>query len=83
MKRIVKIKTWKQMEEEYYKSDNREMISVGNFHFSKEMEEKLPKNRIITIIRSKINVWKWGNYTITNNMIKKELNPEKYPEYLL
>ena len=77
-KRIVKIKTWEQMEEEFG-SDEESKIYINDFFFHKGIEEKIPKNRIIAL--DDYNMWK--KYGISEGMIEEELNPKDYPQYLI
>jgi hypothetical protein len=67
--RIVKIKTWDEMEKNYENSFN-----IG-------MENRMPKNRIITLkCYDDDEVWFWKNYIMDNDMIEEELNPEDYSQ---
>jgi len=79
--RVVKIKTWNKMEQEYGKFDPDEINTKSLF--TKSMEESLPKNRIIKIYE---NVWtpnKNNRYTVDKEMIEKEFNSKDYPQYFI
>lgn len=64
----VKIKTWQEMEKEFG-SIVHGSINCDQY-FTKEMEELLPKNRIIEIDLEN----QWNTYTITEDMIKEYIN---------
>ena len=80
--RLVKIKTWEQMEREFG-LDEDGYINCQN-KFVENMERDLPKNRIILI---KNDMWKnsegFYDWNITDDMIEEELNPEDYPQYFI
>ena len=78
--KIVKIKTWDQMVGEF--GVNKGDINC-QCRFISEMEDRLPKNRIIEIYN-----WQWvdnqrNNWDISNDMIEYELTPDKYPQYFI
>jgi len=81
MVKIVKIKTWEEMKEEftYYAGDG---LWVNGMHFNKEMEKELPQDRIIEInYYPQYNHWLWiidiTDYVITKGMIKEEITEDK------
>jgi len=81
MVKIVKIKTWEEMKEEftYYASDG---LWVNGIHFNKEMEKELPQDRIIEInYYPQYDLWLWAvgptDYAITEGMIKEEITEDK------
>ena len=80
-KRLVKIKTWKQMEEEFGLDKNGGIDCENNF--MKEMEEKLPKDRVINISTTKGWFVDDTTYSISEDMIEEEITPEDYPQYFI
>ena len=68
--KIVKIKTWKQMEEEFG-TDLLGDIKT-EFFFTKGMEEDMPKNRIIKVYEND----NWNGWHIDNDMIEETLENE-------
>ena len=81
MVKIVKIKTWEEMKEEftYYAGDG---LLVNGVYFSKEMEKELPQDRIIEITFDKSwGEWFWETdekyYYITEGLIKEEITEDK------
>jgi len=86
--KVVKIKTWDNMKQEYGLGIDGNISSEENFAFTSKMEELLPKNRIIFIkYDDMVNewVWKYRDHTacITPEMIRKYLNPKDYPQYFI
>jgi hypothetical protein len=85
MKKLVKIKTWYQMEKVFGLDEDGDIDIPGAF--VKDMEENMPENRIIVIeeVDSSINNWfaKNENWGITDEMIEEYLDPKDYPEYLI
>jgi hypothetical protein len=82
--RIVKIKTWDKMEKEFGLTF-MDIIDCKNY-FNKDMEEELPKNRIITLeyyYDVEDEDWFWKGYIMDNEMIEEELNPKDYPQYFI
>ena len=75
-KRLVKIKTWEQMEKEFG------LTPKGNINckntFISDMEVAIPKNRIIILEYDR-----WDGWVMTDDMIEEELNPETYPQYFI
>ena len=87
-KRLVKIKTWEQMEGEFGLDEDGDIYKQNVFVFTNIMEGLLPKNRIIKIeysIDYDEYIWKCQDYSyyIKNDMIEEALNPENYPQYLI
>jgi hypothetical protein len=89
-RRLVKIKTWDRMVKEFG-LDNYGNINCEN-EFLINMEEELPKNRIIVIerdITEKGRNYLWptndlvNGWTITEDMIEEELDPKDYPQYFI
>ena len=84
--RVVKIKTWNRMEQEYglCMEEMSEETSINTKSlFTKSMEESLPKNRIIKIYE---NIWapnKHTRFNIDKEMIEKEFNSKDYPQYFI
>ena len=76
-KRIVKIKTWGEMEKEFG-LDGTGAINCQH-RFTEPMEEYMPKNRIIDVSR-KNDGWEWQTrypgirWLISNDMIKHEVS---------
>ena len=80
-KRKVKIKTWKQLKEEY-PLDRDGDIRINNYcYFTKGMEQRLPKDRILelTFDDTRSACWKFDStiYTITEEMIEKNTKNTK------
>jgi len=75
--RIVKIKTWEQMEQEF--GLNLFNNIKTQFTFTIQMEKKLPKNRVIILDKNS----RWNGYDISKTIIEEELDPKDYPEYLI
>jgi hypothetical protein len=79
--KLVKIKSWKQMEEEFG------MNALGSIACNKDfttiMNIDLPENRIIKI--SEDYIWEVGrrDWDISDDMIEEELDPKKYPQYFI
>ena len=75
-KRLVKIKTWEQMEQEFG------LTPSGNINckstFIVDMEKQIPKNRIIILEDGC-----WGEWSISDDMIEEEITPEDYPQYFI
>ena len=78
--RLVKIKTWKQMEEDF-RLDIFGNVDCENI-FTKKMEKNLPKNRVILV---EDEVWRNGHidWVIFDEMIEEEPNPKDYPQYFI
>jgi hypothetical protein len=82
--RLVKIKTWDQMEKEFG------LTGSGSINctivFTEEMEEDLPKNRIIVLENDE---WRYisktydKRYWICDEIIKEELSRKDYPQYFI
>ena len=74
--RLVKIKTWEQMEQEFGLDKNDDIDC--ELSFLKVMEENMPKNRIIVLENKG-----WKGWTISDDMIEEEVNSENYPQYFI
>ena len=72
------------MEQEYGLDKNNHFINMETT-FHKNMEEIMPKNRIIKIEKDDVfddnDIWQ--GYIITGFMIEEELNPKDYPQYFI
>jgi len=80
--RVVKIKTWNRMEQEYGLDKNNHFINMETT-FHKNMEEIMPKNRIIKIEKDELDYDIWKGYIITKFMIEEELDSKDYPQYFI
>ena len=69
--KIVKIKTWEQMEEEYDTDVFGDIIT--EFFFTKGMEKDMPENRIIEVDDDN----HWLGWYIDEDMIEKVIKEEK------
>jgi hypothetical protein len=82
--RIVKIKTWDAMVEEFgIEEDN---IIHCEYNFTEHLEESLPKNRIIPLHKmfsDVLCIYGWNGFTITDDMIEEEYTPETHPQYFI
>jgi hypothetical protein len=80
--RVVKIKTWDKMVEEFGISEGTINCLQG---FTEEMEEAMPKNRIIVLNSKGVFNWSVGKrkHGINDDMIEEELNPDDYPQYFI
>jgi hypothetical protein len=80
----VEIKTWNQMKKEFGETNTvggKKKIPV-NFDFTEEMEEAMPKSRIIDVeIDHKYNGYTYDTWLISDDMIKEVL-PTRYVDYL-
>ena len=80
--RIAKIKTWEQMEEEFGSTPDGRIKTEESF--LDVMEKHMPKNRIIVL---EDDSWADGvsrlAWSMSDDMIEEELNPEDYPQYLI
>ena len=84
--KVVKIKTWDRMEQEYGLNKNKmfdETTINTDLHFTETMELFLPKSRIIKIYENAWSPDKHTTFNIDNQMIEKELNPKDYPQYFI
>ena len=93
--KVVKIKTWDKMEQEYGLDRDGDILTSLDILFSKEMEELLPKNRIIKINKitrehiyyDEVEEYLWKIYgeelLINPDMIEKILNPKDHPQYFI
>ena len=61
--KIVKIKTWERMEEQYGLNSNGNILTY--YTFTPSMERQMPKNRIITIDEGS----NWDGWSIDEDMI--------------
>ena len=78
----VKIKTWKQMEEEFGLNDEGNIAAKDIF--VRGMEEMMPDDRIIEIVSyNNSPIFRWGGWSITADMIEKIFNEKDYPEYYI
>ena len=75
-KRLVKIKTWEQMEQEFGLTPSRNINCEHTFIV--DMEKQMPKNRIIVLKYDR-----WGEWSISDDMIEIEINPETHPQYFI
>ena len=90
-KKKVQIKTWEEMEKEYtyvnkYIKDCG--INVNDVYFTKNMEDRLPKDRIIEVYYNETwEEWLWvlneDASFIADEMIKKEIKDTKEDKSLL
>ena len=82
MLKLIKIKTWDEMEKEFGLNELGE-ISCGVV-FMKPMELEMPKNRII-VVNYTNHIYKWvkHGYFISKNVIEEELDVEKHPQYFI
>ena len=82
--RLVKIKTWDKMKKEFgLLGDGSIGISPC---FNNDMEEAMPKNRIIEIKLHKfidVTNHQWNGWAICDDMIKEIITPETYPQYFI
>ena len=62
----VKIKTWKEMEKEFGLTGWGDINC--NCNFPREMENKLPEDRIIILVN-----WAWKGWDVSNDIIKEKL----------
>jgi len=62
----VKIKTWKEMEREFGLNGWGDINCMCNF--TKEMENKMPEDRIIVLVNSA-----WKQWDISTDMISEQL----------
>jgi hypothetical protein len=78
--RLVKIKTWEQLQEEFGLDLDGDINC--KYGFTREMEEIIPKNRIILLENG---LWEieYPRPSISDDMIEEELNPEDYPQYFI
>jgi hypothetical protein len=82
--RIVKIKTWDRMVEEFG-LHSRICINCEN-GFIDDMDKLLPKNRIIKISKVKTTddfCYVWEGWTISEDMIEDEYTLETHPQYFI
>ena len=70
--KLVKIKTWEQMEREFGLDENGN-IPINNIFFHYIMEEEMPQNRIIQIDDKMC----WGVWKIVDEMIEDVIKSEK------
>ena len=70
MAKIVKIKTWKDMEAEFGITDDTTGTIDCKAYFIVEMEEELPADRIIEIKEGK-HRYDWNGWEISDDMIEK------------
>ena len=80
-KRIVKIKTWNKMVEEFGLI-SMNSIDCENF-FNDDMEEAMPKNRIIVITKSIDDIYYWNGWIISDDMIEEEYSRKIHPQYFI
>ena len=93
--KIVKIKTWDKMEQEYGLDRDGDILTPLNISFTKKMEELLPKNRIIKVNKILEKDKYYDNYEeylyilgdkkffINPYMIEEFLDPKDYPQYFI
>jgi hypothetical protein len=84
-KRVVKIKTWDQMEKEFGLYNN-EYINC-DYVFTRAIEKTLPKNRIIVLEgdnNDKYIIKAFDiHFYISEDIIEEEYNREDYPQYFI
>ena len=81
----VKLKTWKQLRDEYGDYEESGNIMVGSIWFNEYMEDLVPKDRIIAVIPRPTGNYTWVpepdidrvGWTITDKMIAEHLHPDK------
>lgn len=73
--RKVRIKTWKEMEKEFGLDEEGDINTLGSWLFIKNMEERLPNDRIIEIVIDEDgdNNWVGTKYYISKPMIAEYL----------
>jgi hypothetical protein len=82
MRRLVRIKTWDQMEKEF----GLDIVDNINckYGFTSDMEKALPEDRIIVLDEEEWviegNDWNWG---ISDDIIEEEIDSSYYPQYLM
>ena len=77
MEKIVKIKSWKSMKDKFGVNNNTGSIKCG-FSFTRDMENAMPKDRIIEIFNHPSSSWTWAPsgkrcFLISTDMIEKEI----------
>jgi len=84
--KLVKIKTWEQMEKEFGLNDRENINLPNNSSFGPIIEALLPKNRIIKVKTTSEGFLWFTNYGlcgIHKEAIEKILSPEEYPQYFI
>jgi hypothetical protein len=79
---LVRIKTWDSMAGEYGTTDSGTIIEC-NGYFTDEMENGMPKNRVIEVESGLNGSLFYKNWSITDDMIEEELDPNENPEYFI
>lgn len=69
--RKVRIKTWEEMEKEFGLDEYGDILVTGAYYFIKDMENIIPKDRIIEIDEN--NGWLSELYGISKPMIAEYL----------
>ena len=76
MVRIVKIRTWEDMEAEFGITDVEPGAIDCEAYFTTEMEEELPEDRIIKVKESRdpLDDWyNWNGWEISDDMVEEYL----------
>ena len=69
--RKVRIKTWEEMEKNFGLDEYGDILVTGDYYFTKDMENIIPKDRIIEIDEN--NGWLSELYGISEAMIVEYL----------